>query len=101
MYNSFYRILHSIEEIKHDQFDCQEQKGHHGSGLGIIHGPIATRPHDQGVDLMGRQNKGIGGRQPDNQGGHSWITAGHEGQVHTEGHQQNGSPDIGDDQGEK
>ena len=49
--------LTAVKQADRCQQDDEEEQGHPASGLEIISGSVAARLENQGVDLMGRQDK--------------------------------------------
>ena len=94
-------LLNSVKEIEHRKFNRQKDDRHDRTGLGIVYGAIPPGPHNEGIDLMGGKNEGVGGGQSHHQGRHSRIAAGHDRHVHAQRNQEDRGADIGNHQGEK
>ena len=71
------------------------------AGFQEIDAFVAARSHVQGVDLMGRQQEGVGCGQTDHQGGQARVGAHLLGQVDDQRYEQDRGAHIGDHQGEE
>ena len=54
-----YLLFDPIKQINDGKHDRKEDDGDSRTGPSVVHGPVATGPHDERVDLMGGQKKGI------------------------------------------
>ena len=52
-------LSNAIEQGDGGQHDEQEKDGHAASRFEIIHGSVTAGLQDQGIHLMGRQNKAV------------------------------------------
>ena len=52
-------LFDPIKQVDYGKHDRKEDNGDARTGLGVVHGPVATGPHDERVDLVGGQKKGI------------------------------------------
>ena len=84
----------NVEEVGHRHQNDDVDQGQPPSDFKIIPGPVAAGAHVEGVDLVGRQDEGVGDPEAYHDGGHARIDPYVVGDGDAQGDEQRAGPEA-------